>query len=182
MFICLTNDTTYLTGNEGQKFRAVFSENAPLQGYSGSSIVRLMLHSRPFLSLRKIRMRIIRSRGGKRPFCFSFGEKTSDGLQFCMPPSKVCPQCETKAESVLLVSAVQGFCCFCSLPYTFRYVFVNACASSSHTCKNSSAHPSPNISAEGLHFSAFSFCYVVYNTIVSRGKVATTYLKALGEG
>ena len=54
MFVCLTNDTTYLTGNEGQKFRAVLSENAPLQGYtnSGSSIVRLM-RSRPFLSLRK---------------------------------------------------------------------------------------------------------------------------------
>ena len=46
-------------------------------------------------------------------------------------PSKVCPRCETnycttKAECMLLVSAVQGFCCFCSLPYTFRYVFVNA--------------------------------------------------------
>ena len=26
-----TNDTTYLTGNEGQKNCAVFSENAPLQ-------------------------------------------------------------------------------------------------------------------------------------------------------
>ena len=74
-----------------------------------------------------------------------------------MPPSKVCPQCETKAESVLLVSAVQGFCYFCSLPYTFRYVFVNACASSSCTCKNSLAHPRPNISVEGLHFSAFLF-------------------------
>ena len=104
-------------------------------------------------------MHYIRSCGGKRPFCFSFGEKTSDGLQFCMPPSKVCPQCETKAESVLLVSAVQGFCYFCSLPYTFRYVFVNACASSSRTCKNSLAHPRPNISAEGLHFSAFSLYY-----------------------
>ena len=57
MFVCLTNDTTYLTGNEGQKFRAFFSENALLQGYSGSSIVRLM-HSRPFLSLQKIRMRV----------------------------------------------------------------------------------------------------------------------------
>ena len=32
MFVCLTNDMTYLMGNEGQKFRAVFSENAPLQG------------------------------------------------------------------------------------------------------------------------------------------------------
>ena len=31
MFVCLTNYTTYLTGNEGQKFRAVLSENAPLQ-------------------------------------------------------------------------------------------------------------------------------------------------------
>ena len=40
MFVCLTNDTTYLTGNEGQNFRAVLSENAPLQGY-GCSIVRL---------------------------------------------------------------------------------------------------------------------------------------------
>ena len=31
MFVRLTNDTTYLTGNEGQNFRTVFSENAPLQ-------------------------------------------------------------------------------------------------------------------------------------------------------
>ena len=31
MFVRLTNDTTYLTGNEGQKLRTVFSENAPLQ-------------------------------------------------------------------------------------------------------------------------------------------------------
>ena len=46
LFQCLTNETTYLTGNEGQKFRAFFSENAPLQGYSRSSIVQLM-HSRP---------------------------------------------------------------------------------------------------------------------------------------
>ena len=29
----LTKDITYLTGDEGQKFRAVFSENAPLQSY-----------------------------------------------------------------------------------------------------------------------------------------------------
>ena len=31
MSVRLTNDTTYLTGNEGQKYRTVFSENAPLQ-------------------------------------------------------------------------------------------------------------------------------------------------------
>ena len=31
MFVCLTNDTTYITGSEGKKFRAVLSENAPLQ-------------------------------------------------------------------------------------------------------------------------------------------------------
>ena len=31
MFIHPTNDTTYLTGNEGQKICGVFSENAPLQ-------------------------------------------------------------------------------------------------------------------------------------------------------
>ena len=33
VFVRLTNDTTYLTGNEGQKICAVFSENAPLQSY-----------------------------------------------------------------------------------------------------------------------------------------------------
>ncbi|CAI8045343.1 hypothetical protein GBAR_LOCUS25083, partial [Geodia barretti] len=31
VFVRLTKDTTYLTGNEGQKFRTVFSESAPLQ-------------------------------------------------------------------------------------------------------------------------------------------------------
>ena len=31
VFVRLTKDTTYLTGNEGQKFRMVFSETAPLQ-------------------------------------------------------------------------------------------------------------------------------------------------------
>ena len=31
MFVRLTNDTTYLTGNEGQKICAVFSGNAPMQ-------------------------------------------------------------------------------------------------------------------------------------------------------
>ena len=30
VFVRLTKDTTYLTGKEGQKFRTVFSENAPL--------------------------------------------------------------------------------------------------------------------------------------------------------
>ena len=31
VFVRLTKDMTYLTGNEGQKFRTVFSETAPLQ-------------------------------------------------------------------------------------------------------------------------------------------------------
>ena len=31
VFVRLTKDTTYLTGNEGQKICAVFSENASLQ-------------------------------------------------------------------------------------------------------------------------------------------------------
>ena len=31
VFIRLTKDTTYLTGNEGQNFQTVFSETAPLQ-------------------------------------------------------------------------------------------------------------------------------------------------------
>ena len=52
----LENDTMYSAGNEGQKICGVFSENAPLQSYSGSSNVRLM-RSRPFLSLRKMRVR-----------------------------------------------------------------------------------------------------------------------------
>ena len=34
MFVRLTKDTIYLTGNEGQKICGVFSENAPLQSYS----------------------------------------------------------------------------------------------------------------------------------------------------
>ena len=42
-FIRPTNDMIYLTGDEGQKFCGVFSENAPLQSYSASSIVRLLL-------------------------------------------------------------------------------------------------------------------------------------------
>ena len=58
MFFRLTNDTTYLTANEGQNICAVFSENAPLQRWSACTIVRLM-RSRPFLSLRKMRMRFI---------------------------------------------------------------------------------------------------------------------------
>ena len=33
VFVRLTKDTTYLTGNEGQNICAVFSENAPLQSY-----------------------------------------------------------------------------------------------------------------------------------------------------
>ena len=31
VFVRLTKDTIYLTGNEGQKFQTVFPENAPLQ-------------------------------------------------------------------------------------------------------------------------------------------------------
>ena len=31
VFVRLTKDTIYLTGNEGQNVRGVFSENAPLQ-------------------------------------------------------------------------------------------------------------------------------------------------------
>ena len=39
MFVRLTKDMTYLKGNEGQKFRTVFSETAPLyDGCLGPSI------------------------------------------------------------------------------------------------------------------------------------------------
>ena len=67
----------------------------------------------------------------------------------------------------------------CSLPYTFRYIFVNACALSKPRARATAlacyiiltcmpilydpidflARPRPNISAEGLHFSVFSLFY-----------------------
>ena len=53
----LENAVTYSTGDEGQKICGVFSETAPLQRSSTPSVVRLM-RSRPFLSLRKMRMRM----------------------------------------------------------------------------------------------------------------------------
>ena len=61
---------TYLTGDEGQKFCGVFSENAPLQSYSGSSIVRLLLigHFTP----RKTRMRIIFDHAVEAAISFPF--------------------------------------------------------------------------------------------------------------
>ena len=58
MFVRLTNDTTYLTGHEGQKIRAVFSENAALQSYSATSIVQILMPVGHF-TLRITHMRII---------------------------------------------------------------------------------------------------------------------------
>ena len=46
MFVRFTNDTTYLTGNEGQKFRTVFSENAPLQRFHHRVVAILSLRMR----------------------------------------------------------------------------------------------------------------------------------------
>ena len=53
----LENAVTYSTGDEGQKVCGFFPETAPLQRSSTPSVVRLM-RSRPFLSLRKMRMRM----------------------------------------------------------------------------------------------------------------------------
>ena len=58
-------------------------------------------------------------------------EDVSSYVRIRLPQCKVCPQCETIVPlrlkvCYLLVSAVLGFCCFCSLPYTFRYMFTNA--------------------------------------------------------
>ena len=69
MFIRPTNDTTYLTGNEGQNICGVFSENAPLQSYSASGSVRLLLVGH--FTLVKTRMRIILTTWWKQ-----FPEKT----------------------------------------------------------------------------------------------------------
>ena len=51
------NAVTYSAGNEGPNICGVFSETAPLQRSSTPSVVRLM-RSRPFLSVRKMRMRM----------------------------------------------------------------------------------------------------------------------------
>ena len=39
MFVRLTNDTTYLMGNEGQKICAVFSENAAFKSYGVKKLI-----------------------------------------------------------------------------------------------------------------------------------------------
>ena len=69
----VTNDTVYLTGNEGQKYLAVFSESAPLERYSASCIVWLS-YSVAIFTLRKTRMR--HHAVCKQPFCHR-GRKTS---------------------------------------------------------------------------------------------------------
>ena len=74
MFVRLTNDATYLTGNEGQKFRTVFS-------------LLERFHHCTILSLRKTRVRIIFERGGKRPFCFSWFSSSVSCYFTIMPPS-----------------------------------------------------------------------------------------------
>ena len=101
VFVRLTKDTTYLMGNEGQ-FRTVFSENAPLQSWIASSIVRLM-RSRSFVAAENAHAHYIRPRGGKCPF---FGyEKTFScpvscylhhASEWSMPT--VWNYCTTKAE------------------------------------------------------------------------------------
>ena len=58
-FIRSTNDTTYLTHNKGVKFCEIFSETAPLQSQSPSSIVWLLHKSAIFLSTHK-HMHILR--------------------------------------------------------------------------------------------------------------------------
>ena len=57
-FICSTNDTTYLTHNKGVKFCGIFSETAPLQSQSPSSIVQL-LHKLAIFSSTDKRMHIL---------------------------------------------------------------------------------------------------------------------------
>ena len=64
MFVRLTNDTTYLTGNEGQKFRAVFSV-AKLERFHRCTA---NASSRHFITAENAHARYIRLRGGKRPF------------------------------------------------------------------------------------------------------------------
>ena len=53
-----------------------------------------------------------------------------------------------RATTLSVVQLVQGFC-FCSLPYTFRYMFVNACAFSEPRAR------ATVLSAEGLHFNYY---------------------------
>ena len=82
MSVRLINDTTYVTGNEGQKYRAVFSENGLLQSKSVSTLYTANA-SRPFYLAENAHAHYIRPRGGKRPFCFSFSEKTASSCVSC---------------------------------------------------------------------------------------------------
>ena len=78
MSIRPTNDTTYLTGNEGQKICGVFSEMLRSR-VRVLPVVRLLLVGH--FTLRKTHMRIIFDHAVEAAilfdsFCFTFGEKT----------------------------------------------------------------------------------------------------------
>ena len=89
-----------------------------------------------------------------------------------------------RATSLSAVQLVQGFC-FCSLPYTFRYVFVNACAFSEPRARATASTPgqilAPRVctlvlfSAEGLALkSAFHyFCVFIVYIVVSVSDMPT---------
>ena len=70
MFIRPTNDMTYLTGDEGQKFCGVFSENGPLQleRFQYSTAIVIVGHFTP----RKTRMRIILEHAVEAAILFPF--------------------------------------------------------------------------------------------------------------
>ena len=94
MFVRLTNDTTYLTGNEGQKFRAVFSENAPLQS--------VRIYTPPAFKVLKV-------------IAFP-GKRGGGGGQFPplppppppLAPPPLCSVCCTKAGSIQRTSYKRG--------------------------------------------------------------------------
>ena len=71
----LTDDTVDFTGNEGQIFRAVFSESAPVAKLERFHIVRVILGSGHYLA--ETRMHIIFDHVVESGHFVSPGEKTS---------------------------------------------------------------------------------------------------------
>ena len=69
MFVRLTNDTTYLTGNKG---RTVFSEKCSVAKLERFHRCTANASSRHFITVENAHARYMRLRGGKGPFCFSW--------------------------------------------------------------------------------------------------------------
>ena len=103
----------------GKHFKyGVFSKNALFKSYGMKKPTSLVCHVLTATSYgadgATFRQKF------RRQVLFWFFQSLTAGYKL---PGKV----RQRATSLSAVQLVQGFC-FCSLPYTFRYMFVNACA------------------------------------------------------